>query len=247
MLKTFEAFAGVGSQVMALRNLGIKYKTVGISEIDKFATQSYELIHGKTKNYGDILKINWQDVDDIDLFTYLTKFELENKTFQKYESTGKRAEFRSAVVKAVRDNKNIILKGKSGTGKSHLAIAIIINGIEKNIIAGKFTWHNLKVKFSEFFSEENIQDMFWKYKIILIDEYMIEKMSTTLYNNFLQFLEFCLNNKKQLIITTNNFEINDLKEDDRLYRRMNACIDIIIDTNNIPVYEKKLNIEVVKL
>jgi DNA (cytosine-5)-methyltransferase 1 len=70
MLKIFEAFAGVGSQAMALRNLGIEYKTVGISEIDKFATQSYELIHGKTKNYGDILKINWQDVDDIDLFTY---------------------------------------------------------------------------------------------------------------------------------------------------------------------------------
>ena len=177
----------------------------------------------------------------------LTKYELENKTFQKYESMGKRAEFRSAVVNAVRDNKNIILKGKSGTGKSHLAVAIIINAIEKNIIAGKLTWHNLKVKFSEFFSEENIQQMFWKYKLILIDEYMIEKMSTTLYNNFLQFLEYCLNNKKQLIITTNNFEINDLKEDDRLYRRMNACIDIIIDTNNIPVYEKKLNIEVVKL
>lgn len=49
MLRVFEAFAGIGTQRMALRNLGIKHEVVAISEIDKFAIKSYEAIHGKTR------------------------------------------------------------------------------------------------------------------------------------------------------------------------------------------------------
>lgn len=69
-LKVFEAFAGVGSQHMALRNLGVDYEVVGVSEIDKFAHQSYEAIHGETKNFGDISKLQPKDLPDFDLFTY---------------------------------------------------------------------------------------------------------------------------------------------------------------------------------
>ena len=46
-LKVFEAFAGVGSQSMALRNLGIDYEVVGISEVDKWALLSYDAIHNE--------------------------------------------------------------------------------------------------------------------------------------------------------------------------------------------------------
>ena len=45
MLKVFESFAGVGSQRMALRNLGIEHEVVGISEIDGPAVLSYAAIH----------------------------------------------------------------------------------------------------------------------------------------------------------------------------------------------------------
>ena len=69
-LKVFEAFAGVGSQHMALRNLGVDYEVVGVSEIDKFVHQSYEAIHGETKNFGDISKLQPEDLPDFDLFTY---------------------------------------------------------------------------------------------------------------------------------------------------------------------------------
>lgn len=69
-LRVFEAFAGVGSQHMALRNLGVDYEVVGVSEIDKFAHQSYEAIHGETKNFGDISKLQPEDLPDFDLFTY---------------------------------------------------------------------------------------------------------------------------------------------------------------------------------
>lgn len=55
MIKVFEAFAGYGSQSMALRRLGIGFEVVGISEIDKYAIQAYMAVHGDTPNYGDSL------------------------------------------------------------------------------------------------------------------------------------------------------------------------------------------------
>ncbi|WP_288961171.1 DNA cytosine methyltransferase [uncultured Peptoniphilus sp.] len=70
MIRVFEAFAGVGTQAMALKRIGIDYKVVGISEIDKFALKSYEEIHGKVNNYGDISKIDSDNLPDFDLFTY---------------------------------------------------------------------------------------------------------------------------------------------------------------------------------
>lgn len=68
MIKIIELFAGVGAQVAALKRLGIEYETVGISEIDRFAIQSYEAINGPTHNYGDITKIS--ALDYADLWTY---------------------------------------------------------------------------------------------------------------------------------------------------------------------------------
>lgn len=70
VLKVFEAFAGYGSQRMALENIGVPHEVVAISEIDKFAIKSYEAIHGETFNLGDITKIKIEDVPDHDLFTY---------------------------------------------------------------------------------------------------------------------------------------------------------------------------------
>ena len=36
-IKVFESFAGIGCQSIALRNLGIDFEVVGISEVDKYA------------------------------------------------------------------------------------------------------------------------------------------------------------------------------------------------------------------
>lgn len=55
---------------MALRNIGCPHIVIGISEIDKYAIKAYNAIHGETKNYGDISKIDWDSVPDFDLFTY---------------------------------------------------------------------------------------------------------------------------------------------------------------------------------
>ena len=67
-IKVFEAFAGIGAQAEALRELGLDYEVVGISEIDKFAIKGYEAIHGPVKNYGDIRFI--EELPYCNLLTY---------------------------------------------------------------------------------------------------------------------------------------------------------------------------------
>lgn len=68
MLTVNELFSGIGAFRKALINLNVPYKIVGISEIDKFAICSYEAMYGKTRNYGDISKI--EKLDYADLWTY---------------------------------------------------------------------------------------------------------------------------------------------------------------------------------
>lgn len=68
MLKIIELFAGIGSQTQALKNIGIEHEVVGIAEIDKYAIQSYEALHGKVNNFGDISKI--EKLPYADLWTY---------------------------------------------------------------------------------------------------------------------------------------------------------------------------------
>lgn len=83
-LRVFEAFAGYGSQSMALRNIGIPYEIVGYSEIDPYAIRAYRAVHGDIKNYGDITKIDWNDVPDFDLLTW-------SSPCQDFSNAGKQA------------------------------------------------------------------------------------------------------------------------------------------------------------
>lgn len=68
MLKVITLFTGIGAQEAAFKRLNIPYKVVGISEIDKYAIQSYEAINGSVRNYGDITQI--KRLDYADLWTY---------------------------------------------------------------------------------------------------------------------------------------------------------------------------------
>lgn len=67
-IRLFEAFAGVGCQAMALKRITDNTELVGISEIDKYAIQSYTAIHGEVNNYGDITKMEM--IPERDIFTW---------------------------------------------------------------------------------------------------------------------------------------------------------------------------------
>lgn len=83
MLRVFEAFAGYGSQRMALRNTGIEFEVVGISEIEGDAIQSYAAIHSdfleKREHIDDYVPKN-KDV----MISYLEEINvpLDYKTFE---------------------------------------------------------------------------------------------------------------------------------------------------------------------
>ena len=70
MIRMIELFAGIGSQTQALKNAGIEHESVAISEIDKYALQAYEYLHGTVNNLGDIAKIDPNSAPDCDLITY---------------------------------------------------------------------------------------------------------------------------------------------------------------------------------
>lgn len=96
-LKVFEAFSGIGSQSIALRNLNIPYEVVAISEIDKYAIQAYEAIHGKVNNLGDISKIKVEDIPQHDLFTY--SFPCQNiSTAGKRDGLSKGSNTKSSLL-----------------------------------------------------------------------------------------------------------------------------------------------------
>lgn len=71
-MKVFTAFSGYDSQCMALDRLGIDYELIAWSEIDKYAIQAHNAVYPQyaDRNYGDICKIDWENVPDFDLFTY---------------------------------------------------------------------------------------------------------------------------------------------------------------------------------
>lgn len=61
MVKVLSLFSGIGADNQALTNIGIKHITT-MCEIDKYAVQTYNMIHGTTPNLGDITKV---DVDTL--------------------------------------------------------------------------------------------------------------------------------------------------------------------------------------
>ena len=76
-IRVFTAFSGYDSQCMALDRLkadfpDFDYELVGWAEIDKYAIQAHNAVYPQwaDRNYGDISKINWDEVPDFNLFTY---------------------------------------------------------------------------------------------------------------------------------------------------------------------------------
>ncbi|WP_405321994.1 DNA cytosine methyltransferase [Methanobrevibacter thaueri] len=83
MLRVFEAFAGYGSQRMALRNIGIEFEVVGISEIEGDVILSYAAIHSdfleKRKHIDDYVQ---EDKDEMISYLEEINVPLHYKTFE---------------------------------------------------------------------------------------------------------------------------------------------------------------------
>lgn len=134
-IKVIELFAGVGSQAMALRNVGIDYEVVGISEIDKFAIKSYEAIHGKVHNFGDISKM--EELPYCDLLTY--SFPCQDLSIAGHQK-GISKDTRSGLLLEV---ERLLLKAKeNGTLPKYLLLENVKNLVGKKFIKDFERWLN---------------------------------------------------------------------------------------------------------
>ena len=69
-IRLIELFAGVGSQAMALRDLGADFEHHRVVEFDKYAIASYNAIHGTDFPTMDITKISGADLGIVDTYKY---------------------------------------------------------------------------------------------------------------------------------------------------------------------------------
>ena len=65
-IRLIELFAGVGSQAMALRDLGADFEHHRVVEFDKYAIASYNAIHGTNFPTMDITKVSGDDLGIVD-------------------------------------------------------------------------------------------------------------------------------------------------------------------------------------
>lgn len=75
-IRLIELFAGVGSQAMALRNIGADFEHYRVVEFDKYAVKSYNAIHGTNFEPMDIKKVQGVDlgIEKCNEFTYLLTY-----------------------------------------------------------------------------------------------------------------------------------------------------------------------------
>lgn len=110
-LRCFFAFSGYDSQALAFERLKqidpeFDYTIVGWSEIDPYAIKAHNALFPEAAglNYGDISKINWDEVPDFDFFTYSSPcqdFSNAGKQAGGTEGSGTRSSLLWEVRKAV--------------------------------------------------------------------------------------------------------------------------------------------------
>ena len=75
-IRLIELFGGIGSQAMALRDIGANFEHYKLIEFDKYAVQSYNAIHNTQHTTHDIRDIHASDLEitDKDKYCYLVTY-----------------------------------------------------------------------------------------------------------------------------------------------------------------------------
>lgn len=75
-IRLIELFGGVGSQAMALRNIGANFEHYKLVEFDKYPVTSYNAIHGTNFEPLDIRNVHGEDLEIIDTkkYTYILTY-----------------------------------------------------------------------------------------------------------------------------------------------------------------------------
>lgn len=84
-IRLIELFAGVGSQAMALRDLGVPFEHWRVCEFDKYAVCSYNAIHGTEFQPSDIRQLHATDlgITDTDKYLYIMTYSFPCQDLSK--------------------------------------------------------------------------------------------------------------------------------------------------------------------
>lgn len=124
-MRVLELFGGYGSQALALENLGLDF-TSDLCEIDKYAIQAYNQLHGETKNWGDICKIDETQLPYYDLITYSSPcqdFSVAGKQAGGDKGSGTRSSLLwecERIIRAVKPKYLLMENVKNLVGKKHI-------------------------------------------------------------------------------------------------------------------------------
>ena len=102
MLRLLELFGGIGACSRALDHLGIEYEIADYVEIDKYAVQSYNAIHGTHFETQDVTK--WDKQLDVDLIMHgspCQDFSIAGKNMGGNKGSGTRSSLMYETIRIV--------------------------------------------------------------------------------------------------------------------------------------------------
>lgn len=73
-VRLIELFAGIGTQAMALEELGINFERYDIVEFDKYCLQSYNAIHGTQFTTTDVRDVKSLKIKETDKYDYVVTY-----------------------------------------------------------------------------------------------------------------------------------------------------------------------------
>ena len=115
-IRLIELFAGIGSQAMALRDIGADFEHYKVVEFDKFAIAAYNAIHGTDFPVTDITDIHGSDLEitDIDKYCYIltysfpcTDLSVAGKMMGMEEGSGTRSSLLWEVKRLLEETENL--------------------------------------------------------------------------------------------------------------------------------------------
>ena len=153
----------------------------------------------------------------------------KDKTFENYNAGVPELVVAEAMaILAVKTGKNLVLAGRAGTGKTHLATAIAIEVMKAGRQARVTTANEMLDRICQAYRDNaDPLGVLLKYKrvpVLVIDDWDKAKMSDARLDYLYQIIDYRYERGLQTIVTTNAYSMNELK----LPRWCNSSIEPIM-------------------
>ncbi len=138
------------------------------------------------------------------------------KTFESYEVNDPESKnAKVQAMKAAMTRTNLILAGKRGTGKTHLAVAIAIDAMKHNRQAYFRLVNDLLEELRQSVRDEEFHEVMTRFKnvdVLVLDDLGKERSTQAGLDYLYQIIDYRYRNNLQTVITTNAKTIQELEK-----------------------------------